>query len=73
MLKFNFESNTRLKCFWREELRAAFSMKVRLGWITFNLSLKIKLLLPFSLGQDWKTSSTDEPICLFSQDLCLIF
>ena len=29
--------------------------------------------MPFLLGQDWKTSSTDEPIYLYSQDHYLIF
>ena len=40
-VKFNFEFNTRPRCFWK--LWTPFSRKVRLGWITLIFFLENKL------------------------------
>ena len=54
MPKFNFESNTRPRCFWKGKLWTPFPMKVRLEWTTLDFSLEIKSSLALFLGSGLK-------------------
>ena len=72
MSKFNLESNTRRSSFWDSEWLTSFPLKMKEEWMTLDFSLRIRLLVPFLLGQDWRPPSTVLPICLYFKDLYLV-